>query len=150
MLKKILPVLTLVFLTGCASTAAQKGIFKDGSKAYLGTAAIEDTQAFRDYRNSKKSEGDKQIYLFKRLRAADNLEFFRDGSWYKAADAYKGGMWLMKKYYKPGMDNRQFIRERIERSDAGNFHLVKYPDGSLQIGSYVLYNELDLLEEKAA
>ncbi len=139
----------LSLLSGCATTSYQKGILANGEKAYMGPSDIENTQEFKEYLNSKQTEADKQVYLFKRLKGATDLEFYHDGSWYKSLEAYRGGMWLMRHRYKKDQSTRDFIKTNIERSEAGNIHIAKYPDGSLQIGSYVLYNELDLLEEKA-
>lgn len=144
--------LALTGLTaGCAGGLKySKGVNALGEKLYLGSAEIESTDAFKNYSRSPKGEADKQRYLFERLKAAEGFEFYHDGSWYNALEAYRGGMWLMSHRYKKGFPTRDFIKQHIERSDAGNLHLVRYPDGSLQIGSYILYNELDLLEEKTA
>lgn len=120
-----------------------------GEKVYLGPKDIENSQAFKNYLRSPRGEADKQRYLFERLKGAADLSFYHDGDWYNALEAYRGGMWLMRERYKKGQLTRDFIKKYVERSDAGNLHLVKYPDGSKQVGSYVLYNELDLLEEKA-
>ena len=132
---------------GCASKYL-KGVTPEGKKVYLGPVPIEDTEAYKIYRQSRRSEVDKQNYLFDRLKLAEDLQFYRDGSWYNALEAYRAGKWLMRKRYQKGQDTRQFIRRYIERSeDTNKLHLVKYPDGSMQIGSSILYNELDLLEE---
>ena len=133
-------------LAGCAGSKYYKGLLPDGQKAYLGPVPIENSDAYKEFLTSPKTEVDKQRYLFARLKASENLQFYHDGNWYNAVEAYRGGMWLMRNRYKKGQDTREFIRKYIERSDAGNLHLVKYPDDSLQIGSYVLYNELDALE----
>ncbi len=141
----------IVLLTGCATGGGPaNGIGVDGKKVYLGPVPIENTDAFKTYLNSPHSEVDKQQYLFQRLKASNDLSYFHDGTWYGALEAYRGGMWLMRKRYQKGQNTRDFIRKYVERSeDTGKLHLVKYPDGSTQVGSYVLYNELDLLEEAA-
>lgn len=101
--------------------------------------------------STERSEVSEQGYLFQRLKSASELQFFHNGSWYSALEAYRGGMWLMRKRYLKGQDTRDFIRKYVEKAeDTGKLHLVKYPDGSVHIGSYVLYNELDLLEETIA
>lgn len=134
---------------GCAAGIKySKGVNAQGEKLYIGTTDIENTEAFKSYGRSPQGEGDKQRYLFERLKNAEGFEFYHDGSWYNAQEAYRGGMWLMRNRYKKEVSTRDFIKQEVERSDAGNLHLVKYPDGSLQIGSYILYNELDLLESK--
>lgn len=149
------PLFFVIFLTlaglaaGCAGGMQySKGVNTQGEKLYIGTKDIESTEAFKSYARSPKGEADKQRYLFERLKNAEGFEFYHDGSWYNALEAYRGGMWLMRNRYKKGFPTRDFIKQHVERSDAGNLHLVKYPDGSMQIGSYILYNELDLLEAK--
>lgn len=140
----------LAAAAGCASTGgAGKGLNAQGEKVYLGSTDIQESEAFKSYMRSPKGETDKQKYLFERLKAAKDMQYFHDGSWYGPVEAYRGGMWLMRQRYKKGQPTREFIKENVERSDAGNLHLAKYPDGSTQIGSYILYNELDLLESKA-
>ena len=141
--------LLLILLSGCISTKGYlKGVAPGGEKVYLGPAAIENTGAYRQFLQSGRAETDKQHYLFSRLKASEGLEFLHDGRWYNKLEAYRGGMWLMRNRYKKGRNTRAFIKNYIEYSEAGNLHLVRYPGGTLQIGSYVLYNELDLLEEK--
>ncbi len=153
-MKKFSGVFFLIFILstlmpGCASGPSfNKGLNAAGEKVYLGTSAIESTEAYKNFLNSPQGETDKQRYLFERLKNARDLEFFHDGSWYNSIEAYRGGMWLMREKYKKGQLTRDFIKQYVERSDAGNLHLAKYPDGSTQIGSYILYNELDLLESK--
>ena len=132
---------------GCASPYL-KGVTPQGEKVYLGPLPIENTEPFQAYLQSRHTEVDKQHYLFQRLKDAKHLQFYHDGSWYNHLDAYRGGMWLMRNRYRKGQDTRAFIRKYVERSeDTGKLHLVKYPDGSVQIGSSILANELDLLEE---
>lgn len=139
-----------VFLAGCAASY-RKGIDAAGKKVYLGPVPIEKTEPYQAYIHSKRTEVDKQRYLFQRLKSADHLQYFHNGSWYNAVEAYRGGMWLMREKYKAGQDCREFILKYVDRSeDTNQLHLVKYPDGSLQVGSAILFNELDLLEEAAA
>ncbi len=147
--KTLLPILFTILLTGCASPYL-KGVTPAGEKVYLGPVSIEKTEAYRNYLHSRHTEVDKQRYLFARLKSATHLQYHRDGHWYTALEAYRGGMWLMRNRYKEGQDSREFIRKYIERSEQTNqYHLVQYPDGSVHIGSCILYNELDLLEETA-
>ena len=137
----------VLLLSACASPYL-KGSTPQGGKAYLGPVPIEQTESYQIYLHSRHTEVDKQRYLFQRLKASENLQFYNDGRWYSALEAYRGGMWLMRNRYKEGQDSREFIRKYIERSEVTNqYRLVQYPDGSVQIGSYILYNELDLLEE---
>lgn len=146
----LLAAVTLCLLiTGCA-TPYLKGVTPEGEKVYLGPVPIQNTEAYQAYLLEKPTEVAKQNYLFDRLRFATDLQFKHDGSWYGSLEAYRGGMWLMRNRYEKGQDTRTFIRKHAERSDSGEPHLVKYPDGSIHIGSYVLYNELDLLEETIA
>lgn len=141
--------LTLILAAGCAASVAQ-GVNTQGQKVYLGPVPIEKTEAYQAYLTSKHTDVDKQRYLFQRLKAAEDLQFFHNGSWYSSIDAYRGGMWLMREKYKAGQNTREFIKKYVERSeDTGQLHLAKYPDGSVQMGSYVLFNELDLLEATA-
>ncbi|HLD50319.1 MAG TPA: hypothetical protein VJC08_03900 [bacterium] len=141
--------LILAFAAGCAASYSE-GVNAQGEKVYLGSVPIQKSEAYQTYLSSKHTAVDKQRYLFQRLRAADDLQFFHNGSWYSALDAYRGGMWLMREKYKAGQDTREFIKKYVERSeDTGQLHLAKYPDGSLQVGSYILFNELDLLEATA-
>lgn len=148
-----LPALLLALLlsgTGCASHVL-KGVSSNGEKVYLSPLPIEKTGAYQEYLRGRRTELDKQHYLFQRLKMSDALEFFHDGCWYGALEAYRGGMWLMRNRYQKGQDTRTFIRKYVERSeDTGKLHLVRYPDGSTHIGSYVLLNELDQLEDCAA
>lgn len=141
----------LVFacISGCGGDAYLKGVSPSGEKVYLGPAQIEDTEEFRTYLVSPRSEVDKQRFIFTRLKNAKDLQFLHDGAWYNSLQAYRGGMWLMRNRYQKGQDTNAFIRKYVERSAAGNPHLVKYPDGSIHLGSAIVYNELDLLEEAA-
>ena len=146
-----LPVLflALIFAAGCAASVAQ-GVNAQGQKVYLGPVPIEKTEAYQTYLSSKHTDVDQQRYLFQRLKAAEDLQFFHNGSWYSSIDAYRGGMWLMREKYKAGQNTREFIKKYVERSeDTGQLHLAKYPDGSVQMGSSILFNELDLLEATA-
>src|SRR5437879_1538110 len=87
----------LVALAGCASSSSYlKGVDKSGKKVYLGPLPIENTEAYRAFAGSRRTEADKEIYLFKRLKSATALEFFHDGSWYNSVQAYRGGMWLVR------------------------------------------------------
>ena len=139
----------LILAAGCHA-AYLNGVKPNGEKVYLGPVPIQDMEPYKTYLQSKHTEVDKQRYLFQRLKAADHLQYFHNGSWYNALEAYRGGMWLMREKYKEGQDSRAFIKKYVEKSeDTNQLHLVKYPDGSLQVGSYILYNELDLLEETA-
>lgn len=141
----------LFFLTmGCAS-APLKGITPDGQKAYLGPVPIQNTAAYKTFLSGNRTEVAEQNYIFQRLKSASDLEFYHNGTWYGPLEAYRGGMWLVRQRYQKGQDSREFIRKYVERAeDTGEPHLVRYPDGTIHIGSYVLYNELDLLEEASA
>ena len=136
-------------LTGCAAHTL-KGIDPQGRKVYLGPLPIEKTEAYQNYVKSARTDVDRQRYLFERLKSSEGLEFFHDGSWYNSVQAYRGGMWLMRNRYKKGQDTREFIMKYIDRSEtSGKLRVIKYPDGTLQQGSAVLLNELDLLEDTA-
>lgn len=144
---RLFSLLLMILISGCAGTTYYKGVTPDGAKAYLGPVPIEETAAFKTYLVSRHTDVDQQRYLFSRLKDARELSFLHDKIWYNSIEAYRGGMWLMRKRYIKGQNARAFIQKYVELSEAGNPHLVKYPDGTLQLGSYVLYNELDLLEE---
>jgi len=151
-LKRLLPYfmalfISPLFITGCA-TAPLKGITPEGKKVYLGPVPINDTEAYQTFLNSPKGDVNEQTYMFSRLKLATDLSFYHDGSWYNWLEAYRGGMWLMRNRYKKGQDSRTFLKNYVWRSeDTGQVHLIKYPDGSIHEGYYVLLNELDLLEE---
>ena len=148
-LKSFALFLILGFAAGCAA-APLKGVKASGEKVYLGPVPLSKTEAYQTYIHSKHTEVDKQRFLFQRLKEAESLQFFHNGSWYNSLEAYRGGMWLMREKYQAGQDSREFIKKYVDRSeDTNQLHLAKYPDGSLQVGSYVLLNELDLLEETA-
>ena len=151
---KLISLISLViclFVSGCAATPPLKGMTPDGQKVYLGPVPIENTKSYQDYLLEPDTEVSKQHYLFQRLLNAKDLEFYHNGSWYNSLEAYRGGMWLISKRYQKGQDARTFIHKYVERAeDTGEYHLVKYPDGSVHVGSYVLYNELDLLEEASS
>ncbi len=140
-------ILIPLFLAGCA-TAPLKGITPDGAKAYLGPVPIQGTEAYQAFLNSPRAEVSEQTYLFSRLKLAPDLSFYHDGNWYNWLQAYRGGMWLMRNRYKKGQDTRTFLKDYVWHSETtGKVHLVKYPDGTVHEGYYVLLNELDLLEE---
>ncbi len=126
-----------------------KGVDSKGNKVYLGPTPIENTAAFKTYSQSARSAVNEQQYLFQRLKdAPKDLEYFHDGNWYNWLETYRGGMWLIRNRYKKGQNTRQFLEKYVWRSEfTGKLHLVKYPDGSVQIGYFLLMNELDLLEE---
>lgn len=135
-------------LAGCASTGGLKGLAKDGSKVYLAPVPITETDAYKTFLQTPRSEVSEQTYMFSRLKLAKDLSFYHDGSWYTWLEAYRGGMWLMRNRYKKGQDTRTFLKNYVWRSEkTGEPHLIKYPDGSVQVAYYVLLNELDLLEE---
>lgn len=142
-----LSTLLISFLAGgCASTTL-KGVAPNGQKVYLGAVPIENTDAYRQFLSSPQSDVNVQTYLFTRLKAAQDLSYYRDGQWYTWLEAYRGGMWLMRNRYEKGQDSRTFIKNHVARSEAtGKPHLVKYPDGTVHEAYYVLLNELDLLE----
>lgn len=152
--KKFYPLLLscslLFILSGCATSSALKGMNSVGQKVYLGETPVKDTAAFTTYLQSPKTEVNKQQYLFQRLKdAPKDLEYFHDGNWYGWVEAYRGGMWLMRNRYQKDQDTRTFLKKHVWRSDANQEHLIRYPDGSIQVGYYVLLNELDLLEQTA-
>lgn len=141
----------VLFLQAAGCAVPLKGVSPQGERVYLGPVPIQDTEAYQAYLLKSPTEVAKQSYLFQRLKSASNLEFYHNGSWYSPLEAYRGGMWLMREHYQKGQDTRTFIRNYVERDEgSGKPHLVRYPDGSVHIGSSVLYNELDLLEETAA
>ncbi|PIQ87146.1 MAG: hypothetical protein COV74_01990 [Candidatus Omnitrophica bacterium CG11_big_fil_rev_8_21_14_0_20_45_26] len=136
----------LLFSAGCA-TPYLKGVTPAGEKVYVGPLPIENTEAFQTFLHSSKTEVDKQLYLFQRLKAAMDLEYYHDGSWYSWLETYRGGTWLIRNRYKKDQDTRDFLRKHVWHSETtGKLHLVRFPDGSIQIGYFLLLNELDLLE----
>ena len=143
-------VFILVMAGGCAGEKYLQGCNANGEKVYLGPVPIENTEPYQTYIHSARTEADKQRYLFQRLKNAAQLSFYHEGSWYNSLLAYRGGMWLMRECYVKGQNTRDFIKKHVEYSeDTHEYHLAKFPDGSMHIGSYLLYNELDLLERTA-
>ncbi len=152
-MRKTSRLFTLLFLApllliGCASAGTLKGLTKDGAKIYLAPVPIINTEAYKTFLSTPRSQVSEQTYMFSRLKQAKDLSFFHDGSWYTWLEAYRGGMWLMRNRYKKGQDTRTFLKNHVWRSEkTGKPHLIKYPDGSVHVAYYVLLNELDLLEE---
>lgn len=141
----------ILVLSGCATSNYLKGVNSQGQKVYLGSLPIEETEAFKTYLQSPRAEVNKQQYLFQRLKdAPKDLEYFHDGNWYGWVEAYRGGMWLMRNRYQKDQDTRTFLKKHVWRSDANQLHLVRFPDGSIQVGYFILLNELELLETAAA
>ncbi|HXV28146.1 MAG TPA: hypothetical protein VD913_04195, partial [bacterium] len=97
--------LAVLLTAGCASPYL-KGVSPSGQKAYLGSVPIENTETYRNYLNSRRTEVDEQRYLFARLKEATDMQYYHDGNWYGPIEAYRGGMWLMRNRYKPGQDTR--------------------------------------------
>ena len=141
---------TFIMLSnGCATSNYLKGMTPTGEKVYLGVVPIENTGAYKSYQQSPKTDVNKQQYLFQRLKdAPKDLEYYHDGNWYSWLEAYRGGMWLIRNRYQKGQDTRQFLKKYVLRSETSNqLHLVRFPDGSIQIGYDILINELELLEK---
>jgi len=138
-----------LLLAGCAGQSYLQGVTPSGEKVYLGTPNIENTEEFKTYLVSPRSEVDKQRFIFQRLKDATELQFYHDGTWYNSVQAYRGGMWLMRNRYVKGQNTNEFIKKYVERSTSGNQHLVKFPNGSIHVGSAIVYNELALVEEAA-
>jgi len=141
---------TTVFLSGCHSLYL-KGKTPDGSPVYLGTLPLENSDAYRGYLKTPRSEQDKILFLIRRIPEAKNLEYYRDGTLYSWQKVYDAGMWLFKNKYEVGQNARQFLQTTMWRSEStGAPNLIRYPDGTLQVGYFVLLNELDLLENISA
>ena len=137
-----------IILTGCATTATLKGMTQDGTKVYLATVPINNSEAYKTYLSTPRSDVSEQTYLFSRLKLAKDLSFYHDGNWYTWLEAYRGGMWLMRNRYKKGQATRTFLKNHVWHSEkTGKTHLVKYPNDSVHEAYYILLNELDLLEE---
>lgn len=145
--------LTFVFvagLTACATTSYLKGVDPEGNKVYLGSAPTMDTESYKTFAQSQRGPVQEQQYFFQRLKEAPkDLQYYHDGNWYSWVEAYRGGMWLVRNRYEKGQDTRTFLKKYVLRSEGKKeLHLIKYPDGSVQIAYDVLLNELDWLEEK--
>lgn len=139
-------------LSGCGSSV-MKGVDKSGKKVYLGPVPIENTDAYKQYLQSARTDVDKQNYIFQRLRTpeAQKLSYWHDGSWYTWLEAYRGGQWLIRNRYQKGQDAKTFLQKHVRYSeDTGKPHLVKYPDGTVQEAYFVLLNELELLDDTLA
>ncbi|MDP3920471.1 MAG: DUF5329 family protein [Candidatus Omnitrophota bacterium] len=139
-----------LFLAGCAAPLL-KGVDAEGAKAYLGSPEIQGTSTYQKYVTGPQSEAAKLIYVISRIGEAEGLLFQHEGAWHDPQEAYRGSMWMLRKNFEKGETARDFIRLHVWHSDnTGTPRLVKYPDGSLQIGYYILLNELDLLEATAS
>lgn len=140
-----------VVISSCVTTHDYlHGVSAEGEKIYLGPVPIENTEAFKTFYASQRSEVQKQQYLFQRLKEAPkDLEYFHEGNWYGWLEAYRGGMWLVRNRYQKDQDTRDFLKKFVWRSETSRqLHLIRYPDGTVQVAYFVLLNELDLLEEK--
>jgi len=143
----IFPLVLVLSLCGCA-TSLLKGVTPEGEKVYAGLVPIDGTEAYQEYVKSPRSGVNRIHYLMRRLKETKDLEYYRDGSYYNWLQAYRGGMWLMRHRYQKGQSARDFIRLHVWRSEStGKPHLVRFPDGSIHIGYYILMNELDLLDD---
>jgi hypothetical protein len=145
--------LTFLFVAaivyGCATNPYLKGITPDGAKVYLGDAPTVNTEAYKAFSQSERGPVQEQQYFFQRLKdAPKDLQYYHDGNWYGWVEAYRGGMWLIRNRYEKGQDTRTFLKKYVLKSEGKKeLHLIKYPDGSVQIAYDVLLNELDWLEK---
>jgi len=143
----ILPLLLILALCGCA-TSVLKGVTPEGGKVYVGRVPIDNTEAYKEYIQSPRFEVNRIHYLMRRLKETEDLEYYRNGSYYNWLEAYRGGMWLMRNRYQKGLSADDFIRKHVWRSEAtGKPHLVRFPDGSIHVGYYILMNELELIDD---
>ena len=135
--------------SSCVSSKYLKGVTAAGQKVYLGEVPVENTEAYKTYLVSAQTEVHKQQYLFQRLKdAPKDLEYYHDGNWYNWLETYRGGMWLIRNRYQKGQDTRLFLKKYVLRSETSNeLHLIRFPDGSVQVAYDVLLNELGMLEE---
>lgn len=132
---------------GCASPYL-KGVHPDGTKVYLGSTFIVETEAFQTFLSSPQKEANKIAYIFERLENAKGLIFYRDGIPYEPAEVKQGGKWLYKNQYREGQSAAEFIKENVWNSPStGKPYYIATLDGNYHIGYYVLMNELELLEQ---
>jgi len=149
-IRSFLTLILVAGLTACATTSYLKGVDSKGSKVYLGNAPTVETESYKTFIQSQRGPVQEQQYFFQRLKEAPkDLQYYHDGNWYGWVEAYRGGMWLVRNRYEKGQDTRTFLKKYVLRSEGKKeLHLIKYPDGSVQIAYDVLLNELDWLEEK--
>jgi hypothetical protein len=127
-----------------------KGKTREGKKAYLGPAPVQDTEAYQKFLESSRSEIDKLYYLGDRIRAktAQKNVYIYERDRYHWAEVYAGGIWCLWHYYKREKTAREFVRDISQRFERpGSRATVEFPDGSVHYAYQVTVNELDLLEE---
>lgn len=135
-----------LLITSCASTVFN-GVNANGDPVYLNSVDIRTTPAFQKYSLNSQSEAGKILFIMSRIKDSQDLSYFHEGSWYNSLQAYRGGMWLFRNRYQDDQKAADFLREQVRLSErSGQRHLIKYPDGTLQDGYYVLLNELARLE----
>jgi len=131
---------------GCSSAPQKVALLKE--KVYLGSLPIENTQAYQTFLNSSGSETAKLIYLGDRIKSAQNLSYYFEGTRYNWFEAYSGATWLLWQDHQHGEDAHSFIhREAIRFQNPTKPTTIEFPDRSRHLASEVLLNELDLLED---
>ncbi len=129
--------------------APLKGKTPEGKKVYLGPVPIQDTDAYRKFLSSSRSEIDKLYYLGDRVRAkpAQGIAYIYARSRYNWVEASAGGVWYLWHHYERGQTARTFIREASRRFERpGSRATLQLLDGSIHYAYDVAVNELDLLE----
>jgi len=135
----------------CSTTPYLQGITPEGEKVYIGPTPLQGTEPYQMFLSTSRSEIDKLNYLFKRFLSAKDYGFYRDNIRYSWIEAFRGGHGLLRERYQEGMDARAFIHEHVSYSESsGRPYAIEFPDGSRHLGSFVLINELDLLDATIA
>ena len=129
--------------------APLKGKTSEGKKVCLGPVPIQETDAYRAFLSSPRSEIDKLYYLGDRVKAkaAQGIVYIFEGDHYNWAEVYAGGIWYLWHDYKLEKAARAFMSETSRRFErAGSRVTLQYPDGSIHYAYDVAVNEMDLLE----
>ena len=148
-------IVALVFLfNGTPSSSAPqylRGVYENGAIAYVGPLTIQQTNAYKQFIYSKKTEKEKLYYLLSRFRTADHLGFYFGGGRYSANDACFGSGWILRHRYKGNKEARKFIREQVTFFEKpGKPLLIEFQNGSIHFAYNIIINELELLENTIA
>ena len=139
--------LTPLLGIGCSSIPPKEAC-RNAEKIYLGPLPIQETEAYKIFLNSSKSETAKLSYLGDRIKSAKDLVYYFDGDRYNWLEAYSAGVWLLWQDHKIGEDAHSFIRrEAIRFQNPTKPTAIQFPDRSRYLAAEVLLNELDLLED---
>lgn len=135
---------------GC-NALPERGLTADGKKVYFDTAPIQQTDAYKNFLKSSRSETAKLYYLLDRIKAARNLSYYFEGDRYNWLEAYMAATWLLWHHYDKNKNARDFVDEEIARYQMiSKTTTIQFPNQSHHIAANVMVNELELLENTIA